>query len=69
MIKYRLPSINDPLWTQYAYLGFSDSGYIGFRKFVEAKVSGAKVEGTTARGLTLYFEEEKDFTLFVLKWT
>ena len=70
MIEIKLDSHNNDtkLWYTYADAGYSKSGHIGFREFVTFIVPGAKVTGTTADGLLLQFEDESEYTMFVLRW-
>lgn len=61
-------NVGDKLWESYADAGYSRSGHIGFRAYAEANVHGASVSGTTATGITLKFQDEADYTMFMLKW-
>ena len=58
------------LWNKYADFGYSlGSGFSGFKPFVESTVPSARVTGDTASGLTLEFDDPKDLTMFLLRWT
>lgn len=50
--------------------GYANSGYTpqGFRGYVQRKIPSAYVTGTTAKGLTLTFENDVDYTFFVLEY-
>lgn len=71
MIEYSLPSDPfEPLWCKYAQGGYAaGSGLYGFRMFVQRMVPKARVMGTTLSGITLVFDDDKDFTEFALKWS
>ena len=70
MIEYALPRKSDePLWSKYASEGFAaGSGHKGFRMFVQHQVPEATVSGTTVDGIRLVFDDERDFTAFLLRW-
>ena len=70
MIEIKLDSHNNDtkLWYTYADAGYSKSGHIGFRAYVQHIVPSAKVTGTTAEGLWLQFNDECEYTMFALRW-
>ena len=63
-IKYS-NSWQAPLWVEYVEHGYQATGFIGFAR---AMCPTATISGTTASGLTFEFDDEQEYTLFVLKW-
>ena len=73
MIRHVLENGPDePLWQAFADTDFgraAGSQHLkGFKSFVQEKVPAAKVTGTVFSGVELEFNNEEEFTLFVLKW-
>lgn len=71
MIEYTYNS-RGRLWDAYVEIDYGrdypEKGYKGFRTFLE-DVSGADlVTGTNMKGFKLYFQDEKQYTWFLLKW-
>ena len=59
------------LWMAYAKIDFGrgSNKYRGFKTFVQDMVPKATVSGSTLHGITLDFEDPKDYTLFLLRWS
>lgn len=60
------------LWEAYVDIDYGRSvpekGYKGFRSFVKDVTGADLVTGTNMKGYKLYFQDEKQYTLFLLKW-
>lgn len=71
MITYFLsPNPNNKLWETYASGGYAlGTGCKGFGSFIKKTVQGVCVKGTTGHGHILEFENDSDYTLFLLKWS
>jgi hypothetical protein len=73
MIEHNLDnSSNNLLWQEYVAIDYGravpEKGYKGFRTFVKDMTSADRVGGSSRDGFTLYFDSEKSYTWFLLKW-
>jgi hypothetical protein len=66
-------SPNSLLWQEYVDINYGravrEKGYKGFSTFIKDVTNAYKVEGRTSKGFTLYFDSEKSYTWFLLKWS
>lgn len=61
------------LWQEYVAIDYGNAvpekGYKGFKTFIKDVTGAAKVDGRTSKGFTLYFDSEKSYTWFLLRWS
>jgi hypothetical protein len=73
MITHILNDQSDhPLWQEYVAIDYGravpEKGYEGFKSFIKDVTKADRVEGKIGLTFILYFDSEKDYTLFLLKW-
>lgn len=78
MIEYRFDYLDSSnvaattLWDAYVDIDYGRSvpekGYTGFNSFVKDVTGADLVIGTSLKGFKLYFQDEKQYTMFLLKW-
>ena len=61
------------LWKEYVAIDYGlavpEKDYKGFKTFVKDVTGADRVEGRTSKGVILYFDSEKSYTWFLLKWS
>lgn len=61
------------LWRQYVSIDYGravpEKGYKGFKTFLRDITKADRVEGNTNLGFKLYFDDEKSYTWFLLRWS
>lgn len=72
-MEYQLDGYSDNrLWQEYVAIDYGkavpEKGYKGFRTFVKDVTGADKVEGKSTDGFKLYFDCEKSYTWFLLRW-
>jgi len=72
-LDYKLPTISRKLWNMYCdqdyWKGNQRLGIEpGYRPFVQHLIPEARVSGDVIR-LTLTFENDANYTMFLLKWS
>jgi len=65
-------SPNSLLWQEYVDINYGravpEKGYKGFKTFIKDVTRADQVDGKIGKGFTLYFDSEKSYTWFLLKW-
>lgn len=71
MIEIELPvNLTTKFWVEYCDLDWGVNGrFKGFREYIKYKIPGSTVRGNIREGLFLIFNDEKEYVLFLLKWS
>jgi hypothetical protein len=61
------------LWRQYIAIDYGravpEKEYNGFQSFLKDVTNADRVEGTTRLGFKLYFDNEKSYTWYLMRWS
>jgi len=61
------------LWQEYVAIDYGravpEKGNNGFKTFIKDVTGADRVEGNPFKGFTLYFDSEKSYSWYLLKWS
>lgn len=68
------PLVAENMWEKYSRQDYSEGNIAkglppGYRAFVAHMVPEARVTGSAAAGILMKFDNEFDYTWFILKWS